>query len=459
MVRENGVKTYFASDIGLCLQQARTRLQSPALHLGRRSSRLHRPSACGAGRPRRAPAESFEVRLVQFVSLFRGGEKAQMSTRSGEFVTLRDLRKEVGQRCGAAVLCPCAATISIWTSTWSSRTARTNDNPVYYIQYAHARVASVMRQLQERGLAHDAAQGLESLDKLTEPQELQLIKRVSAFPEIVRQCAAQRAPHTLVHYLRDLANDFHTNYSAHQFLVDDAGLPQRPARSGAGSADRHTQRPGTLGRIRARDDVGDGQGRGARLQDPARQGIGLLRMDGRSVRIGSGPRRGRLRVHQGSPARRGHHQNRQSGQEEIPRRRGSRRRSRGFGHRTGQILCFLRHAAEVRSGGSREGQRRSARTQNPFHETRRGTYVLQAGSYKNFADAIACVRNSPCKASNPRCRRCRWTTIPGTASASARFPSWTNSIACARSCAKPTSTYWSSASAIRHWQYNHARRS
>jgi arginyl-tRNA synthetase len=82
----------------------------------------------------------------------------------------------------------------------------------------------VMRQLQERGLAHDAAHGLASLGKLVEPQELQLIKRVSAFPEIVRQCAAQRAPHTLVHYLRDLANDFHTNYSAHQFIVEDAGL-------------------------------------------------------------------------------------------------------------------------------------------------------------------------------------------------------------------------------------------
>jgi arginyl-tRNA synthetase len=81
-----------------------------------------------------------------------------------------------------------------------------------------------MRQLLERGLAHDAAQGLACLSKLTEPQELQLIKRVSVFPEIVRQCAAQRAPHTLVHYLRDLANDFHTNYSAHQFIVDDAGL-------------------------------------------------------------------------------------------------------------------------------------------------------------------------------------------------------------------------------------------
>jgi arginyl-tRNA synthetase len=101
--------------------------------------------------------------------------------------------------------------------------SRSNENPVYYIQYAHARVASVMRQLKERGLTHDAALGIASLAKLKEPQELQLIKRICAYPEVVKQCAALRAPHSLVHYLRDLANDFHTYYSAHQFIVEDAG--------------------------------------------------------------------------------------------------------------------------------------------------------------------------------------------------------------------------------------------
>jgi len=95
---------------------------------------------------------------------------------------------------------------------------------VYYIQYAHARVASVKRQMQERRLAHDSGQGLASLALLTEPQEIQLIKRLCSFPEVVRHSALQRAPHGLVHYLRDLANDFHTYYSAHQFLVEDAAL-------------------------------------------------------------------------------------------------------------------------------------------------------------------------------------------------------------------------------------------
>ncbi|HME40624.1 MAG TPA: arginine--tRNA ligase [Steroidobacteraceae bacterium] len=228
MVRENGAKTYFASDIAYVFNKLGrgfdhllyiwgadhhgyiTRLRAGLVALG------------GA-------AECFEVRLVQFVSLFRGGEKAQMSTRSGEFVTLRDLRKEVGND-AARLFYVMRSNDQHLDFDLELATARSNDNPVYYIQYAHARVASVMRQMQERGLVHDLRKGLASLNKLIEPQELQLIKRLSAFPEIVRQCAAQRAPHTLVHYLRDLANDFHTNYSAHQFIVDDAGL--RDARVG-----------------------------------------------------------------------------------------------------------------------------------------------------------------------------------------------------------------------------------
>ena len=222
MVRENGVKTYFASDIAYVFNKLRrgfdhllyiwgadhhgyiTRLRAGLVALG-------------------GPADSFEVRLVQFVSLFRGGEKAQMSTRSGEFVTLRDLRNEVGND-AARLFYVMRSNDQHLDFDLELATARSNDNPVYYIQYAHARVASVMRQLKERGLAHDTAHGLACLDKLAEPQELQLIKRLSAFPEIVRQCAMLRAPHTLVHYLRDLANDFHTNYSAHQFIVEDAGL-------------------------------------------------------------------------------------------------------------------------------------------------------------------------------------------------------------------------------------------
>jgi arginyl-tRNA synthetase len=222
MVRENGVKTYFASDIAYVFNKLERGFDHllyiwGADHHGYITRLRAGLEALGG------PVDSFEVRLVQFVSLFRGGEKAQMSTRSGEFVTLRDLRKEVGND-AARLFYVMRSNDQHLDFDMELATSRSNDNPVYYIQYAHARVASVMRQLQERGLVHDAAHGAASLGKLVEPQELQLTKRIGAFPEIVRQCAAQRAPHTLVHYLRDLANDFHTNYSAHQIIVEDAGL-------------------------------------------------------------------------------------------------------------------------------------------------------------------------------------------------------------------------------------------
>ena len=222
MVRDNGIKTYFASDIAYIFNKRERGFEHilyiwGADHHGY-IARLRAGLIALGG-----PPECFEVRLVQFVTLYRGGEKAQMSTRSGEFVTLRDLRKEVGND-AARLFYVMRSNDQHLDFDMELAKARSNDNPVYYIQYAHARVSSVLRQLQERGLQHDVADGIAAMGKLTEPQELQLIKRLSSFPEIVQQCAVLRAPHMLVHYLRDLANDFHTYYSAHQFIVEDPGM-------------------------------------------------------------------------------------------------------------------------------------------------------------------------------------------------------------------------------------------
>jgi arginyl-tRNA synthetase len=222
IVRDNGIKTYFASDIAYVLNKLERGFEHliyiwGADHHGY-ITRLRSVLIALGGTP-----ERFEVLLMQIVSLFRGGEKVRMSKRSGDYVTLRDLRKEVGND-AARLFYVMRSNDQHLDFDLELAKARSNDNPVYYIQYAHARVASVMRQLKERGISHDAAHGLESLATLAEPQELQLIKRVSAYPETLRQCAVQRAPHALVHYLRDLANDFHTYYSAHQFIVDDAGM-------------------------------------------------------------------------------------------------------------------------------------------------------------------------------------------------------------------------------------------
>ena len=222
MVRENGVKTYFASDIAYILNK-RERGFDHLLYVWGADHHGYIARLRAGLMALGGPAEAFEVRLIQVVSLFRGGEKAKMSKRSGDYVTLRDLRREVGND-AARLFYVMRSNDQHLDFDLELAKSRSNDNPVYYIQYAHARVASVMRQLEERGLSHDPAHGLTCLNRLVEPQELQLVKRVSAFPEVVRQCAAQRAPHALVHYLRDLANDFHTNYSAHQLIVDDAEL-------------------------------------------------------------------------------------------------------------------------------------------------------------------------------------------------------------------------------------------
>jgi len=222
MVRENGIKTYFSSDIAFILNKRRRGFEHliyvwGADHHGY-IARLRAGLVALGG-----PADCFEVRLVQFVTLYRGGEKAQMSTRSGDFVTLRDLRGEVGND-AARLFYVMRGNDQHLDFDLQLATARSNDNPVYYIQYAHARVASVMRQLADRGLVHDPANGRASLPALAQPQELVLIRRLCQYPEIIEQCALQRAPHSLVHYLRDLANDFHTYYSAHQFIVEEAAL-------------------------------------------------------------------------------------------------------------------------------------------------------------------------------------------------------------------------------------------
>jgi arginyl-tRNA synthetase len=222
IVRENGIKTYFASDIAFVFNKLARGFEHliyvwGADHHGY-MARLRAGLLALGG-----PAECLEIRLVQFVTLFRGGQKAQMSTRSGEFVTLRALREEVGND-AARLFYVMRSNDQHLDFDLELAKARSNDNPVYYIQYAHARVSSVRRQMEERGIVHDPARGLAALGLAVEPQEQRLIKRICAFPETIEHAAVNRAPHTLVAYLRDLANDFHTYYSAHQFLVDDAAL-------------------------------------------------------------------------------------------------------------------------------------------------------------------------------------------------------------------------------------------
>jgi arginyl-tRNA synthetase len=167
--------------------------------------------------------KKLDVLLVQFAVLYRGGEKVQMSTRSGEFVTLRELRHEVGNDAARFfyVMRKCEQHMDFDLDLAKSQT---NDNPIYYIQYAHARVASVLRQMQDKGLHWDAGSGAHNLHLLGEIHEEALMVNLSRYPELVENAALNHEPHLLAHYLRDLAQDFHTYYNAHQFLVDDEAL-------------------------------------------------------------------------------------------------------------------------------------------------------------------------------------------------------------------------------------------
>jgi arginyl-tRNA synthetase len=222
VVRDNGVKTYFASDIAYHLDK---RERGFDLLLDILGSDHHgyvarvRAGLTAMGEP----GESLEACLVQFVTLYRGGEKAQMSTRSGEFITLRQLREEVGND-ACRFFYVMRGNDQHLDFDLELAKSRSNDNPVYYVQYAHARVASVLRQLAAKQLAFDRDLGLNELGQLVLPQELAVTTLLARYPEVVAAAGANRAPHTLVHYLRELAAAFHGYYNAEQFIVDDARL-------------------------------------------------------------------------------------------------------------------------------------------------------------------------------------------------------------------------------------------
>jgi arginyl-tRNA synthetase len=222
VVRDNGQTTYFASDI--------------AYHMDKLERGFHRViDIWGADHHGYVPrvkaaltalgddASKLDVLLVQFAILYRGGEKAQMSTRSGEFVTLRELRKEVGTDAARFfyVMRKCEQHLDFDLDLAKSQSS---DNPVYYVQYAHARVCSVLRQAADKGISTEVSAGVTNLEHLAEDHERALLKTLSRFPEVVEGAALTEEPHQLTHYLRELANDFHTYYNAHQFLVADDAL-------------------------------------------------------------------------------------------------------------------------------------------------------------------------------------------------------------------------------------------
>ncbi len=220
--RDNGAITYFASDIAYHLNKLARGFDQiiniwGADHHGYVPRVKAALSACGAD------PERLDVRLVQFAILYRGSERMQMSTRSGQFVTLRELRDEVGTDAARFfyVMRKPEQHLDFDLELAKSQSA---DNPVYYIQYAHARICSVFRQLQEKGLHYDEEQGRQQLMRLDNDHEQSLVTAIGQYPELIANAARAREPHQVAHFLRDLANALHTYYNAHQFLVDDEAL-------------------------------------------------------------------------------------------------------------------------------------------------------------------------------------------------------------------------------------------
>ena len=222
VIRDNGQSTYFASDIAYHMNKLDRGFEQ-IINIWGADHHGYIPRVKAAMQALGADPEKLKVLLVQFAVLYRGGEKVQMSTRSGSFVTLRQLRSEVGQD-AARFFYAMRKSEQHMDFDLKLATSKTNENPVFYVQYAHARICSVLRQLAEKELQRDIQAGEVSLNKLTKEQEINLVSSLTRYPEVLERAALQHEPHLLINYLRELAAEFHAYYNAHQFIVEDAGL-------------------------------------------------------------------------------------------------------------------------------------------------------------------------------------------------------------------------------------------
>ena len=228
LTRANGQSTYFASDVGYHLNKFERGFDH-MLDIFGADHHGYAPRLRGFLQALNLDANKMTVLLVQFAVLYRGKEKVQMSTRSGEFVTLRKLREEVGND-AARFFYIMRKNDQHLDFDLELAKSRSNENPVYYIQYAHARICRVLEQHHVRDLTMVAQESLVHLNLLQTEQEKNLMRYLERYPLTLKNAALNYAPHTLAHYLRELAGAFHAYYNANQFLVVDVSL--RAARLG-----------------------------------------------------------------------------------------------------------------------------------------------------------------------------------------------------------------------------------
>ncbi len=224
LVRSNGDLTYFASDVAYHLDKF-DRGYSRMINVwgADHHGYIARIKAAldAAGRD----SKRLEILVVQLAALNRGGEKVQMSTRAGEFVTLGELVEETGKDAARFyyLLRKCEQHLDF---DLELAKRQSSENPVYYIQYAHARICSVLRQAAQRGIAYAPAAGREYT--FAQNLEVNLIKQLARYPEVIQSAARSLEPHQLAYYLRDVANGFHSFYNQERIL--DSAEPLRSAR-------------------------------------------------------------------------------------------------------------------------------------------------------------------------------------------------------------------------------------
>ena len=229
--RENGQYTYFASDIAYHLDKFERGFDR-VIDVWGADHHGYVPRVKGALEAFGLDPGRLEIALVQFAVLYRNGEKVAMGKRSGEFVTLRELREEVGND-AARFFYVLRKSDQHLDFDLDLAKSESSDNPVYYVQYAHARVCSVFAQIE----GWDFPKNL-SLEPLKSDRELLLAQRLAEFPELILTAARERSPHSLAFYLRELAAEFHSYYNAERILVDDETL--RSARLALSAAVRQT---------------------------------------------------------------------------------------------------------------------------------------------------------------------------------------------------------------------------
>ena len=215
--RENGKYTYFASDIAYHLDKFERGFDR-VIDVWGADHHGYVPRVKGALEAFGLDPGRLEIALVQFAVLYRNGEKVAMGKRSGEFVTLRELREEVGND-AARFFYVLRKSDQHLDFDLDLAKSESSDNPVYYVQYAHARVCSVFAQIE----GWDFPKNL-SLEPLKSDRELLFAQSLAEFPELILAAARERAPHSLAFYLRELAAEFHSYYNAERILVDDETL-------------------------------------------------------------------------------------------------------------------------------------------------------------------------------------------------------------------------------------------